>query len=274
MTQFITLFLSIAIALCSCNYSIASPIDIIKNITKRNKSTKNSTDIIYDILSKGETKIKIIEQDEIDDISNKDYDAYIKGLDISKWNGIVDWESVKEDGIQFIIFRAGYGGKPYSDIYFQKNIEGAIDNGMKIGIYWFSYAYTEEMARNEALQCIKTIEPYRQYITLPVFYDFEYDSVNYAMRNGHNITKSKASSFADVFCKTIKDNGYQSGIYSNIDYAKNYFTEEVMSKYNTWIAQWGNSCTYKKDYIIWQVSDRYYINGKRFDVNYFYYNRY
>ena len=79
---------------------------------------------------------------------------------------------------------------------------------------------------------------------------------------------------ADTFCTTIKSKGLQAGIYTNIDYANNYFSKEVLAKYHTWIAQWTSNCTYKDQYIIWQCTDNFRVNGKKFDLNRLYYNKY
>ena len=79
---------------------------------------------------------------------------------------------------------------------------------------------------------------------------------------------------ADTFCTTIKNKGFRTGIYTNIDYANNYFSKEVLNKYHTWIAQWTSTCTYKDHYIMWQCTDNFRINGKKFDLNRLYINRY
>ena len=88
-----------------------------------------------------------------------------------------------------------------------------------------------------------------------------------AHRKGYHINKKLASGMADTFCTTIKSKGLQAGIYTNIDYADNYFSKEVLAKYHTWIAQWTSTCTYKDQYIIWQCTDSFRVNGKKFDLN-------
>ena len=143
-----------------------------------------------------------------------------------------------------------------------------------VGIYWFSYAHSYQGAKLEAEKCYKTIRKYKDNISLPVFWDFEYDSVNNARNHGHSISKKLASGMADTFCTTIKNKGFRTGIYTNIDYANNYFSKEVLNKYHTWIAQWTNTCTYKYHYIMWQCTDNFRINGKKFDLNRLYINRY
>ena len=160
-------------------------------------NTYASSDKIYEILSKVEHKsnirnpkllkalgisdskktIKVIStrnevKEEIENKPVKNSNKYILGLDVSKWNGVIDWEAVKKAGIQFVIIRAGYG-TGYVDPYFKRNIEAAIENNLLIGVYWFSYSHTFQGAKLEAEKCIKTISPYKEHITRPVFWDFE-----------------------------------------------------------------------------------------------------
>lgn len=258
--------------------STNNPISIIYNILSGAKKEKNNS--LMSILNKKDkVNIKIINEIEVKDLKSKkrsnNKDNYILGLDISKHNGELDWKAIKKAGIKFVIIRAGYGTSPNSDSRFHKNIQGAIDNNITIlGIYWFSYAYTDNMAKAEARACIKTIGRYKKYINLPIFYDFEYDSIRYANNNGVHITKRKLSNFAKIFCNEIKKEGYKAGIYTNLDYANRYFDKNVLKDYHTWIAQWSDSCTYKNKYIIWQRSDKFYIDNNRFDLNYFYYDRF
>lgn len=273
--------ITLLIIFMTVNTCYSNPIDIINEIRNRDvdrPSTANS--LILNALDKNKNNIEVEIIKDKKDVSEvkktktkKVYKDRLIGIDISKWNGDIDWKSVKDAGIDFVIIRAGYG-TGYVDPYFKQNIESAIKNDMLIGVYWFSYAYTSQQAKAEADKCYKTIKPYKKHITLPVFWDFEYDSVNYANRRGKHISKKLASNMADTFCTNIKSKGIHAGIYSNIDYTKRYFTEEVMNKYHTWIAQWTSKCTYKNDYIIWQCSDKFYIKGKRFDLNYLYYNRF
>ena len=277
------IILGFTFILPAINLVYAKPSDIIYDILARSDSDNNTRRLIENVLNKDKKKtVKIIKtQKEVEEVvkekeikdTNVNYNSYILGVDISKWNGNINWKDVKSAGIQFVIIRAGYG-TGYVDPYFKKNIEAAIENKMLIGIYWFSYAYTYQQAKLEADKCYKTIKPYKKHITLPVFWDFEYDSVNHANKRGHHISKELASNMANTFCLNIKNKGLHSGIYTNIDYSRRYFTQEVLSKYHTWIAQWRSSCSYKYNYVLWQCSDSYVIGNKKFDLNRFYFNRY
>lgn len=264
----------------------AGGIDIINNAIHNKTTSTKGRDLINKALGKDSQEIKIIDtKKEVKELKKAKVNPKTKkkqeeakilyGLDVSKWNDNIDFDEIKEAGIDFLIIRAGYGTTV--DKKFKRNIEGAIEHNMLVGIYWFSYAYTPKMAYFEAKKCYNTIKKYKKHITLPVFYDFEYDSVNYAKRHGVTITKTKASNYADTFCSSIRsfsNEKLEVGIYTNLDYSKRYFTKEVLNKYHCWIACWNNSCVYKGKYIMWQKSDRYYINGKRFDFNILYYSQY
>lgn len=275
-----SLLLVLLVVLPASNKIYASPSDKIYSILEKGGGNSGITNpLLLRALRKDKKKsVKIITtKDELEKIEKStkviNDNSYILGIDISKWNGEINWKAIKKANIDFVIIRAGYG-TGYVDPYFKINIENAIKNNLMIGIYWFSYSYTYQGAKLEAEKCYKTIRKYKDNIALPVFWDFEYDSVNYARKHGHNISKKLASGMADTFCTTIKNKGMRTGIYTNIDYANNYFTKDVLSKYHTWIAQWTSTCTYKKHYIIWQCTDNFRINGKKFDLNRLYINRY
>ena len=270
------LLLVLLVVLPANNKIYASPSDKIYSILERgSKNSEITNPLLLKALGKGSKKrVKLItDRNELKTEIKINDNSYILGLDISKWNGNIDWKAVKKANIDFVIIRAGYG-TGYVDPYFKTNIENAIKNNLMIGIYWFSYAHSYQGAKLEAEKCYKTIRKYKDNINLPVFWDFEYDSVNFANRKGYHISKKLASGMADTFCTTIKNKGFRAGIYTNIDYANNYFSKEVLNKYHTWIAQWTNTCTYKYHYIMWQCTDNFRINGKKFDLNRLYINRY
>ena len=139
----------------------------------------------------------------------------LKGIDVSKWQGEIDWEAVKKSGVDFVMIRAGYG-KNNIDEYFERNISECNRLGIPCGVYWFSYAYTEKMARNEAKYCIEAIKKYK--ISYPVAFDFEYDSVDFAAGKGVKVTKTLASKLVRAFCEEIQNAGYYVSVYANPNY--------------------------------------------------------
>ena len=275
-----SLLLALLVVLPASNKIYASPSDKIYSILERgNKNSGITNSLLLKALGKDTGKsIKLITtKNELKKIESPtkviNNNSYILGIDISKWNGDIDWKAIKKANIEFVIIRAGYG-TGYVDPCFKTNIENAIKNNLMIGVYWFSYSHTFQGAKLEADKCIKTIKPYEKHINLPVFWDFEYDSVDYAKKNGYSINKNLASGMADTFCTTVKSKGFRAGIYTNVDYSNRFFLKDVLAKYHTWIAQWTNTCTYKYHYIMWQCTDNFRINGKKFDLNRLYINRY
>ncbi|WP_434793959.1 hypothetical protein TPDSL_05040 [Terrisporobacter petrolearius] len=183
-----------------------------------------------------------------------------KGIDVSKWNGNINWRSVKNSGVDYVIIRGGYGTSTI-DPKFKTYIEGAKSVGLKIGVYWFSYATTPNNAAIEAQACLNAISPYKSSVTYPVFFDFEYDSVRYANNNGVKVTRDLASRMATSFLNQVESKGYTSGIYTNKDFSSTYFTSDLISSNNMWVAQYSSTNTFGKPYSMWQYSEKGSVPG-------------
>jgi GH25 family lysozyme M1 (1,4-beta-N-acetylmuramidase) len=158
---------------------------------------------------------------------------YIKGIDVSSFQGAIDWEKARPE-IGFAILRAGYG-KNNIDSRFYRNINECNRLNIPCGVYWFSYAYTEKMARAEAAYCLDAIRSYR--VEYPVCYDFEYDSVKYAAKNGVQATEKLASGLCRAFCEEIEAAGYYAMNYTNPDFLSRYYDSSTR-KYDLWLADW------------------------------------
>lgn len=180
----------------------------------------------------------------------------IKGIDVSTFQGTIDWSKVKNN-VGFAIIRAGYG-KNNIDDKAEQNVKGCEANGIPFGLYWFSYAYTPEMARNEAkylLQFVKGHIP-----LLPLYFDFEYDSIEYAKKNGVIITNKLLREMATAFCEELENAGYYAGIYANADYIKGMYGEEIFKKYDLWYAYWDASKP-NREVNLWQSSSTGKVPG-------------
>lgn len=188
----------------------------------------------------------------------------VKLIDVSYHNGTIDFNKVKDDGIAGVIIRAGYG-KNTIDKKFHDNIRAAINAGLPVGVYWFSYAYTEDMAKAEAEACLKAIMHYN--VTLPVFFDWEYDSMNYAKKQGKKVTKTLITAMNAAFCGVVKKSGYKAGYYLNEDYSKNYVNETNLKNkgYYRWFARYTK--TTQKNCALWQYSDEGKVNGIKGNVD-------
>lgn len=189
----------------------------------------------------------------------------MKGIDVSYANGVIDWAKIKAAGISFAIIRAGYG-RYQVDSQFSANIKGALAQGIPVGIYWFSYALDAASARQEAKKCMETIKGYE--IKLPVFYDFEYDTIRYAKEQGVTLGKTEYNQFARAFLEEIRAGGYTPGIYYNLDYYRTMVDSSVLAGYTVWYAQYASSPNHS-GYDIWQYSGSGTIAGLsgKFDMN-------
>ena len=179
-----------------------------------------------------------------------------QGIDVSTYQGNIVWGEVK-DKIDFAIIRAGYGKNNIDDMA-KQNVQGCEVNGIPFGLYWFSYAYTEEMARKEAQYLIDFVKGHTP--LLPLYFDFEYDSETYAKKNGVTITKKLLCDMATAFCDELEKAGYYAGIYANNDYIKNKYGEEIFKKYDLWFAQWGVEKPHRNTHL-WQYTDHGKVAG-------------
>lgn len=178
-----------------------------------------------------------------------------KGIDVSKWNGKPDWEKVKASGIQFAILRAGYG-KNHIDSSFVYNARECNKIGLPIGVYWFSYALTVADAKAEADYVCDAIKDYK--IEYPVCFDYEYDSVENAKKNGKNPNAATIKAMAEAFLNRVQERGYYAMNYTNIDFLNRGF-ESLTSKYDTWLADWTKAPRYSCG--IWQYSSKGSVPG-------------
>lgn len=195
-----------------------------------------------------------------------------KGIDISYFQGNIDFKKVKADGIDFIIPRCGYG-KSNKDSKFSEYVAGALAAGIEVpGIYHFSYALNEENAREEARQAVK----FAQEAGLPketiIFFDLEYDSVDYAKRYAVNLDKARCIAHTNAFCQEVQNHGYRTGIYANQDYLNRMYDDATIKKYIFWYANWNGGKTPSVKCAFHQWSEKGRVNGinGNVDMDYYY----
>lgn len=189
----------------------------------------------------------------------------LKGIDVSHHQGAIDWAKVKAAGVQFAIIRAGYGKYAYQeDPCFTDNIEGAYNAGIPVGVYWYSYADTAAEARQEAEACLTVIKPYKDMITLPVFFDQEYEpaikAASYQVR----------TECCKAFISAVEAAGYRAGMYASKDWLDNRIDAGALPDSCTvWVAQYAGKCTYTGRYTIWQYTSSGKVDGikGRVDLN-------
>ena len=193
--------------------------------------------------------------------------ASLFGADFSKHQGTIDWASVKQSGVEFVILRAavrGYGssGNLVTDSQIAANIKGALSQNIDVGIYVFSQAVTTEEAVEEAERALDIIKGYD--IKLPIYFDSEYSGAPNRTGRADGLTKAERTSLAIAFCETVRKAGYKAGVYAsksffydNLDYAA------LQSRgYEIWLAHYISSVTdFKYPYNIWQYTSKGSIGG-------------
>ncbi|SFC20627.1 GH25 family lysozyme [Butyrivibrio sp. YAB3001] len=181
------------------------------------------------------------------------------GIDVSKYQGAINWQQVKNSGVQFAMIRVGTTKKGI-DEQFVNNIVGANAAGVRAGVYIYSYATTPEQAAAEANQVLAWIGPYT--VSFPIAIDIEDSS-----QKGLNAAQLQA--IADTFCSIISANGYEPMVYAS----KNWFTGRMpVVSAAKWVAQYSSSCEYAGDYAMWQSTSHGSVAGvpSRVDVNHLY----
>ncbi len=177
----------------------------------------------------------------------------IKGIDVSIHNGIIDWQKVKESGIDFAIIRAGFGRfVDQKDENFERNYDEAKAAGIPIGAYWYSYATTVEEAIEEA-EVFVSILSGKQF-EYPLFFDQEEQA---AFETG----KENCSKMIRAFCDVLEANGYWAGLYTSRSYLETYIEDDIKTRYALWIAEWGSRLNYTGPTAIWQYSEKGYVDG-------------
>lgn len=188
----------------------------------------------------------------------------VLGIDVSKHNGAIDWNAVKAAGVNYAIIRCGYRGSAtgvlVEDPKFKANIQGAINAGLKVGVYFFTQAVNEVEAVEEASMTLSLIKNYK--LSYPVFLDVE--SAN---GRGDAIDAATRTKVINAYCQTIQNSGYTAGIYAN----KTWFTSKMnlsaLSGYKIWYAQYAAAHTYSGHMDMWQYSCKGAIPGIKGDVD-------
>ena len=184
----------------------------------------------------------------------------VKGVDLSEMNGAVDFQALKNAGVQFVILRCGYGSDftHQDDKRFGENVAKAQAAGLPWGCYLYSYATDRDMARSEAAHTLRLLggrkPPYG------VWYDVEDPSQAGADLVG----------ICEAYCGAVEAAGLYVGIYSMLSWLNGKLNSSRLDRYDKWVAQWNSTCDYQKPYGIWQFTDRWSIGGKNFDGNYAY----
>ena len=180
------------------------------------------------------------------------------GIDVSKWNGSIDWNAVKNSGVNYVIIRVGYRGSSQGalieDPKFKTNIKGATAAGLKVGVYFFTQAVDEVEAVQEASMVLDRISGYK--ISYPVFLDVEGSG-----GRGDAIDSATRTAVCKAFCNTIKNAGYTPGVYANKTWLTSKMDAGALSGYKIWLAQYAKTPTYTGRYDLWQYRSDGKVSG-------------
>lgn len=183
--------------------------------------------------------------------------AVKRGMDVSYWQGLINWERVKADDIDFAILRCGYVktlGRPQVDQQWKRNAQECERLGIPYGVYIYSYAKTVEAAKAEADHVINTLKGFSP--TYPVYFDLEEKSLE------STSNRMLLANMASAFCDKIAAAGYTPGIYANTNWWNNYLTDPVFDQWERWVAQYNSKCSYTRgSYRLWQCSASGKVDG-------------
>lgn len=175
------------------------------------------------------------------------------GVDVSAHQGEIDWEQVRDAGMEFAIIRIGYRGYTsgglYPDEYAQDNLEGAKKAGLKVGVYFYSQAINPTEAALEAAYCIQFLKDWE--LDLPVVYDWEY--VNEEARTA-NMDEQTLMACAKTFCDAVEDAGYDAMVYFNPSLAESLLNLEELLEYPFWLAMYSDRMTWPYKVDMWQYT--------------------
>lgn len=182
------------------------------------------------------------------------------GIDVSRWNKSIDWDKVKETGIEFAIIRCGYRGASSGalvlDAMYETNIKGAIEAGIPVGVYFFTQATSEIEAVEEASMVISLIEDYD--VDYPVFLDSESAGGN---GRADHLEADERTKYHRAFLETISAAGYETGVYASKNWLDNRLEMTQLAQYKVWLAEYADSPTYDKYYDMWQYTSKGTVDG-------------
>ena len=190
----------------------------------------------------------------------------MRGIDVSRYNGVIDWAKVKKR-VDFAIIQLGYGDdlKSHDDYMYKRNVEGCVKNKIPFGVYIMSHATTIKNAKSEAEHTLRQIKGYK--LDFPVYYDMEKPKQS-------KLSTSALGKIAKTYCDIITSKGYKVGIYTCRNWWNYYLTSPVFNnkKWAKWVAEYSNSCQCKGNYSMWQYSNKGRIPGIKtvVDLDYYY----
>lgn len=192
--------------------------------------------------------------------------ATMKGIDVSKWNGDIDWKKVAESDVDYAIIRCGYGDdfSYQDDEYWEKNVKGCEENNIPYGVYIYSYAKSVEQAKSEFAHVMRLIKGHT--LNFPIFLDIEDEKT----QGEDALSKSTLTNIINTFVQAIHNQGYEVGIYANLNWWLNRIDASIANNQTwfKWVAQYNNTgTTYQGIYQMWQCTSTGRVDGIYGDVD-------
>lgn len=175
-----------------------------------------------------------------------------KGIDVSKWQGNIDWAKVKASGIKFAMVRSS-ARHTYVDDKFKANVQGCVDNNIDYGIYHVMYATTVDIAKLEAKHFLNTIKGLKP--TYPVVLDLE------RWEENANCSGELLTDMATAFCDIVEKAGYYIAIYANKSWLTGVLNYNRLKRFDIWLAQWSDKATWTGNFGLWQYDNSGKIDG-------------
>lgn len=217
-------------------------------------------------------EIREKDKDIYNELEVREIERTVKGIDVSSWQGEINWDKVKNAGIDFVMIRCGFRNLSNDEIHedsrFAYNIKEANRVGIPVGVYFYSTAINEKEVLEEATFVLNLIKDYD--VIYPVVYDFEL--FNQKRTKGVNIKRINDN--AVKFLDYLRAHGYRGMLYSNLNALNNYWNLDLFEGYKLWYAQYIDKVTYDGKYDMWQYTDKGRIDGIKgyVDLNESYYD--
>ncbi len=226
----------------------------------QNISCKTAEGTLLDGYLNERGSIDVVETRTPQSITTPTVQEGTKGIDVSFWQGEIDFNAVKASGVEYVILRAGYGRRAYQiDPSFYHNYDAAKAAGLPVGIYWYSYALTPEDAVMEAKACLEVLG--HRTLDFPVAFDIE-ESKQLKLK------PEEFSAIATAFCGEIEKAGYYASIYGSANPLTALLTPEAKARFNIWVAHYNVAApAYANPYGMWQYSCKGVVSGIKGDVD-------
>lgn len=210
---------------------------------------------------------KLRDDGQIEYVNDGDEVISVKGIDVSRYQGNINWSKVAADGVEYAFIRAGIRGSTegnlVEDQYFESNMKGALNHDIAVGVYFFSQAITEAEAVEEASMVLDLIAPYE--VTYPIVIDIEEVTSDNARTK--NLTQEEYTKNCIAFCETIKNAGYTPMIYGNLKSFMIMLDMEQLEDYEKWFAYYNDPVYFPYQFSIWQYSSEGAVGGISTDVD-------